>query len=343
MCHVSPVTRAGIAAAAARGRIAAEHAAHTLRAGRGGAARSTDGKGEMAIDDSILTLLQNDGRASYSDIAATTGVPRGTVTNRIRALTEEGILRFTATVHPQLIGRNTMAHVSLQTSGHPERVLRALTALPGAIFVSSIGGEYAIIVELRLRDQHELYATLAQIRQMPYVIRVDTLLYVEALLGHFLPGTPLPPGTLIDATDRRLLALLREDPRATYAAVAEKLQITPVTARNRIQSLEERQMIRFGILVNRARHRAAVVAGVGINVTNDGAAAVAALRDLGGVEFLARTIGRYDVLATITAPSSPELGHILQLLGRVPGVSRVQSWSHLDVVKERHDWGAPLA
>ncbi|NJE47873.1 AsnC family transcriptional regulator, partial [Thermococcus sp. GR7] len=45
------------------------------------------------LDRSILRILQEDGRASYSEIARRIGVPESTVRLRVKKLVERGVIR----------------------------------------------------------------------------------------------------------------------------------------------------------------------------------------------------------------------------------------------------------
>jgi hypothetical protein len=54
------------------------------------------------------------------------------------------------------------------------------------------------------------------------------------------------------------------------------------------------------------------------------------------VIFVARTLGRYDVLVTVRAFSAAQLVGLLDIVRGMPGVNAVESWAHLEVVKESY-------
>jgi len=57
------------------------------------------------------------------------------------------------------------------------------------------------------------------------------------------------------------------------------------------------------------------------------------------VIFVARTLGRFDLLVTIRAFSSAQLVELLDTVRALPGVRGLESWSHLEVVKESYASG----
>lgn len=77
--------------------------------------------------------------------------------------------------------------------------------------------------------------------------------------------------------------------------------------------------------------------GIGVNLGSRDDNAVSEIESLPGIEFLARTLGRYDVIATVAANSSNDL-HALseRIRGGIDGVSGLESWAHLEVFKEHY-------
>ena len=57
------------------------------------------------------------------------------------------------------------------------------------------------------------------------------------------------------------------------------------------------------------------------------------------VIFVARTLGRFDVLITVRAFSAAQLVEILDAVRAMPGVNGIDSWAHLEVVKESYASG----
>ncbi len=68
------------------------------------------------IDQQIITMLQNDGRRSYSEIAETVGRTEVTIRRRVRRLVDEGtIKRFTVVLDPLKTGHKIRAIIRVKT------------------------------------------------------------------------------------------------------------------------------------------------------------------------------------------------------------------------------------
>ena len=69
------------------------------------------------IDSQIITMLQKDGRRSFSEIADTVGRTEVTIRRRVKRLQDEGyIKRFTVVLDPLKIGRKIRAVIRVKTA-----------------------------------------------------------------------------------------------------------------------------------------------------------------------------------------------------------------------------------
>jgi hypothetical protein len=71
----------------------------------------------------------------------------------------------------------------------------------------------------------------------------------------------------------------------------------------------------------------------------DGGDVLNALATTRSVIFVARTLGRFDVLVTVRGFSTGHLVETLDAVRALPAVSAVESWTHLQVVKETYASG----
>ena len=60
---------------------------------------------------------------------------------------------------------------------------------------------------------------------------------------------------------------------------------------------------------------------------------------MSSVIFVARTLGRFDLLATVRAFSPGQLVELLDTVRALPGVNGMETWAHLQVVKESYASG----
>ena len=59
-----------------------------------------------------------------------------------------------------------------------------------------------------------------------------------------------------------------------------------------------------------------------------------ALRTWRGVDFAARTLGRFDAITTLVEPTAGALYASLERIRLIPGVAHLEAWFHLAVLKE---------
>jgi Transcriptional regulators len=293
------------------------------------------------LDDALINALRDDARMSVSALADRIGAPRAAVSTRLERLRADGSVSVLADVHPEFLGLTAFAHLAVRTSGPASAVAERIAGMRAAAFVSAVSGVYQLIAELRLPGQPELYAAIAEIRGIRHVERVNALLYVDVLKGTFMTGRSLPAGLRLDDRDLALIELLRSDGRASFASLASAVGLSPSAARTRVGALVADEVVRIAPVISRTRPDAGVIAGVGLNVRGRGEEIVDSLAADQRVEYLARTIGRYDVIATVASRTPGELDGFLERLTVSGEIANIESWVHLRVVKERYEWPLP--
>jgi hypothetical protein len=77
--------------------------------------------------------------------------------------------------------------------------------------------------------------------------------------------------------------------------------------------------------------------GIGINAHGDVTAVIKLLRAEQGLEFMARTVGRYDLIATLSFNSLRDFNKMLSQLLTLPCVTYCEQWLHVQIVRERYD------
>jgi DNA-binding Lrp family transcriptional regulator len=129
----------------------------------------------------------------------------------------------------------------------------------------------------------------------------------------------------IDATDQKLIALLREDARASAALLGRKLGLARTTVQSRIDRLIARGEI-SGFTVRMGDERGQIQAQVMITAAPRLAPRIeAALRALPEVRRLYSVSGRFDMLAVLLAGSVGEMDAAIDRIGGLEGVERTES------------------
>jgi hypothetical protein len=62
------------------------------------------------LDYEILSVLQQDGRRSFTEIGKKLGVSEGTIRKRVMRLVDDGVIRIIGLVDPHLVGFDAPRH-----------------------------------------------------------------------------------------------------------------------------------------------------------------------------------------------------------------------------------------
>lgn len=127
--------------------------------------------------------------------------------------------------------------------------------------------------------------------------------------------------------DRALIALLRENARASTAELARRLGVSRTTVQSRIERLEARGVIAgYGVRLSSDYERGLVGAHVLLTVAPKAAdAVVRSLRGLAEVRTVHSVSGTFDMIAIVEASSIRDLDGLLDRIGALDGVERTLS------------------
>lgn len=135
----------------------------------------------------------------------------------------------------------------------------------------------------------------------------------------------------LDETDRRLIALLRQDARLPLATLATKLEVSRGTVSNRLRRLEDAGLIiGYTVQLRPEARPDEIRAWMGILVEgNQTRLVIASLLGEPGVVALHDTNGRWDLLAEIEATSMRELSDVLERVRLIGGIRGTETNIHL--------------
>jgi Lrp/AsnC family transcriptional regulator for asnA, asnC and gidA len=113
------------------------------------------------VDKRIMDILAESGRTPNNEIAERLSISEGTVRNRIRKLTEGGVLRVRGLTDPDLHSEKQLIFilVKLEVTKDWKEIARRVSVLPSVKSVSMIAGRFDLIVELFI-EPHELITFL---------------------------------------------------------------------------------------------------------------------------------------------------------------------------------------
>jgi DNA-binding Lrp family transcriptional regulator len=141
----------------------------------------------------------------------------------------------------------------------------------------------------------------------------------------------------LDAQDRKLLSLLREDARLSTAALARELGVARTTVVQRLKRLERDGVIggytvRMSARMQARTLRVQVLLSIDVKKAD---AVIGGLRAIPQVRAAYAISGVFDVLAFVECESTDEIDQVLDAIGTLAGVQRTQSSLVLSVKFDR--------
>lgn len=158
------------------------------------------------------------------------------------------------------------------------------------------------------------------------------------------PSEPVPVSSAVpfemDETDQLIVALLREDGRMPYRALARELGLTETTIRARVRRLEETNAMRVVAVTDFEAVGYELLLAVGVQVEGRSPGEVAAeLAGFDEVFSVNVVIGTHDIELLVVAENQQVLADLIsRRLALVPGVRRLTPALAVDVLKNQPDW-----
>lgn len=153
------------------------------------------------IDSDILAALQKDARLSNKELAAQVGLAPSSCHERVRRLTERGVLRGAhARVDRAALGIGLEAMIGVRLARHSRAAVSdfraALRQEPEVVGIYYLAGDTDFLVQVAVRDADHLRDfVLDRVTSRPEAGRVETSLVFDYVRNPVLPNYARPPTT----------------------------------------------------------------------------------------------------------------------------------------------------
>ncbi len=133
------------------------------------------------LDHQLIGLLRNDARLSVAALAHKLKVSRGTVTNRITRLEDQGIIvGYTVRLRPDAQPNEIRAWTSIAVEGNETRmVIASLLGEPAVAELHDTNGRWDLLVGLRAANLTELSTVLERIRLIKGIHSSETSIHLK--------------------------------------------------------------------------------------------------------------------------------------------------------------------
>ena len=147
--------------------------------------------------------------------------------------------------------------------------------------------------------------------------------------------------THLDDIDRRLIESLQRDGRASYADLAELVNLSPAATRLRVQRLLDTGVVKIVGVTNPLALGYPVMAALGVRVERNVRDVADRIADIAGVIYVVLTSGSFDLLVEVLCEDSARLLNVIDdEIRAIDGVRSVESFTYFGIHTHRFVWGA---
>lgn len=144
------------------------------------------------LDKKILSILSNNARMPFKDVAAECGVSRAAVHQRVQHLIENGVITGSSfNVNPKSLGYSTCTYIglNLERGSMYKKVVEQLQRIPEVVECHFTTGSYTMLLKLYARDNEQLMDLLNNhIQTIAGVVSTETLISLDQSIKREVPA-----------------------------------------------------------------------------------------------------------------------------------------------------------
>lgn len=138
-----------------------------------------------SLDKKILTILTQNARKSYLDVARNCKVSGAAIHQRVERLMDAGIISGSQfNLSHKGMGFNTCAFIGIQvnllTTKSHEEVYRKITQIPEIVECHHISGKYSLLIKIYTKDnEHLKNIIIEKIQSIPEIVSTETFISLQ--------------------------------------------------------------------------------------------------------------------------------------------------------------------
>ena len=143
------------------------------------------------LDKKILSILSQNARIPFKDVAAECNVSRAAIHQRVQHLIENGVIMGSGfDVNPKSLGYSTCTYVgiTLERGSMYKDVVERLRHSPEGVECHFTTGPYTMMVKLYAKENEQLMHLLnGRLQEIPGVVATETLISLEQSIKREIP------------------------------------------------------------------------------------------------------------------------------------------------------------
>ncbi|RYB93356.1 Lrp/AsnC family transcriptional regulator [Nocardioides oleivorans] len=147
------------------------------------------------------------------------------------------------------------------------------------------------------------------------------------------------PSVRLDATAKRIIELLQEDGRISYAAIAKAVGLSEAAARARVQKLLDSEVMQVVAVTDPTQVGFTRQAMIGVRTEGDPLKVGDRLAEVREVDYVVTTAGSFDLLVEVVCEDDPHLLDVIRQIRELDGVVSSETFVYLKLNKQHYNWG----
>ena len=143
----------------------------------------------------------------------------------------------------------------------------------------------------------------------------------------------------LDATAKKIIELLQEDGRISYAAIAKAVGLSEAAARARVQKLLDSDVMQVVAVTDPTQVGFTRQAMIGIRTQGDPMLVGDLLTQVPEVDYVVTTAGSFDLLVEVVCEDDPHLLEVMRQVRELEGVVSSETFVYLKLNKQHYNWG----
>ena len=143
----------------------------------------------------------------------------------------------------------------------------------------------------------------------------------------------------LDATAKRIIELLQEDGRISYAAIAKAVGLSEAAARARVQKLLDSEIMQVVAVTDPTQVGFTRQAMIGVRTEGDPMKVGDRLAEVAEVDYVVTTAGSFDLLVEVVCEDDPHLLDVIRQVRELEGVVSSETFVYLKLNKQHYNGG----
>ncbi len=281
----------------------------------------------------IVSVLEENGRASYAELSRTIGLSVSTIAKRVRRLIDDGVMTINAVPNPHRLGLVAHALIAIKTSVDKlEYVCDQLASFPNIDLIVALFGRFNLIMSVQFMNWDNLHdfitTELSAIHDISDMEIYFTKENKKRAYDIFQEKVGRDYKLNIDKIDKEIIDTLCIDGRYSVSNLANKLNLSVSSVSKRISRLYDENAIKVRAVVDHNKVGLHANAFVMVRAEHNQIEHICDnMRNYEEIRTIITLINGYDILINVISKDAESLYDLVNnRIAHIPGVTDLETW-----------------